>query len=43
MPLQGLKVTTYAAQTDNFGREGGPKAILSNRGEVRSVLKIKCH
>ena len=38
--FRGLKVKTYAAQTDNFGIEGGPKVILSNRGEALSLLKI---
>ena len=41
--FRGLKVKTYTAQKNNFGIEGVPQVILSNRGEVRSLLKIKRH
>jgi hypothetical protein len=41
--FRGLKGKMYAAQTDNFGIEGRSKVILSNIGEVRSLLKIQRH
>ena len=41
--FRGLNVKKYAAQTDNSGIEGGPKVVLSNRGEVLILLKIQRH